>query len=146
MQQALDYAEILDPPFAYSSNGDAFLEHDRTGSSGKVTRELALDRFPTPAELWARYCKSKSYTPDQEAIATQDYYEHGSGKSPRYYQFVAINRTVDAVGRGRSSFISRPCPLQPMGSDRPLDDGVQIAALGGRHRDIDALVGLDEGG
>src|ERR1700712_5912 len=85
MQQALEYAEILDVPFAYSSNGDAFLEHDRTATSGTVTREIPLDQFPSPEELWARYRTSKGLTPEQEAVATQDYYEDGSQKSPRYY-------------------------------------------------------------
>ena len=100
MQQALDYAEILDIPFAYSSNGDAFLEHDRTAKSGTVTREIPLDQFPTPAELWARYCKAQGTTPEQESIIVQDYYDDGSGKSPRYYQLNAINRTVEAIARG----------------------------------------------
>ena len=68
MSQALEYAEILDVPFAYSSNGDAFLEHDRTATGGTVTREIPLDQFPTPEELWARYRKAKGYTADQEAI------------------------------------------------------------------------------
>ena len=62
MQQALEYAEILDLPFAYSSNGDAFLEHDRTVTTGTVTRELPLDQFPTPDELWARYSAAKGWT------------------------------------------------------------------------------------
>src|SRR5471030_3278970 len=70
MQQALEYAEILDLPFAYSSNGDAFLEHYRTVTSGNVTREIPLDQFPTPEELWVRYRKSKGYTAEQETIAT----------------------------------------------------------------------------
>src|SRR5436305_443734 len=74
MQQALEYAETLDVPFAYSSNGDAFLEHDRTATRGTVTREIPLHQFPTPDELWARYRSAKGYTPEQEAIATQDYY------------------------------------------------------------------------
>jgi type I restriction enzyme R subunit len=100
MQQALEYAEILDVPFAYSSNGDAFLEHDRTATGGNVTREIPLDQFPSPEELWARYRKAKGYTADQETIATQDYYDDGSRKSPRYYQLIAINRTVDAIARG----------------------------------------------
>jgi type I restriction enzyme R subunit len=100
MQQALEQAEILDVPFAYSSNGDAFLEHDRTATSGTVTREIPLDQFPSPEELWARYRKAKGYTADQETIATQDYYEEGSPKIPRYYQIIAINRTVDAIARG----------------------------------------------
>jgi len=105
MQQALDYAQILDVPFAYSSNGDAFLEHDRTVTAGTVTREIPLDEFPSPAELWSRYCKAKGYTADQEAVATQDYYDDGSGKSPRYYQLVAINRTVDAIARGENRIL-----------------------------------------
>ena len=100
MQQALEYAELLDLPFAYSSNGDAFLEHDRTVASGTVTREIPLDQFPTPEELWTRYRKAKGYTDAQEAIATQDYYDDGSRKTPRYYQLIAINRTVDAIARG----------------------------------------------
>ncbi len=105
MQQALEYAEILDVPFAYSSNGDAFLEHDRTKTSGTITREIPLDQFPTPEELWQRYRASKSYTPAQEAVATQDYYDDGSGKRPRYYQLNAINRTVDAIARGASRLL-----------------------------------------
>ena len=100
MQQALEYAEILDIPFAYSSNGDAFLEHDRTRSSGTITREIPLDQFPPPEELWSRYREAKGYTPDQENIARQDYYENPAGKPPRYYQLIAINRTVDAIARG----------------------------------------------
>lgn len=64
MQQALEYAEILDVPFAYSSNGDAFLEHDRTVKDGPVTREIPLDQFPTPEQLWQRYRAAKGYTPD----------------------------------------------------------------------------------
>lgn len=105
MQQALEYAAILDVPFAYSSNGDAFLEHDRTVTSGTVTREIPLDQFPTPDELWARYRTAKGYTADQEAIATQEYYDDGSRKSPRYYQQIAINRTVDAIAQGENRIL-----------------------------------------
>jgi len=101
MQQALEYAEILDVPFAYSSNGDAFLEHDRTAAYGAVTREIPLDRFPSPEELWERYCKAKNWTTRQQQVNTQDYYDDGSGKSPRYYQHIAINRTVDAITTGQ---------------------------------------------
>jgi type I restriction enzyme R subunit len=100
MQQALEYAEILDVPFAYSSNGDAFLEHDRTATTGPVTREIPLDQFPTPQELWSRYCRAKGWTAEQQRVTTQDYYDDGSQKSPRYYQLIAINRTVDAIARG----------------------------------------------
>jgi len=105
MQQALEYAEILDVPFAYSSNGDAFLEHDRTATSGTVTREIPLDQFPGPEDLWARYRAAKGYTAEQESIATQDYYDDGSQKSPRYYQHIAINRTVDAIARGENRIL-----------------------------------------
>ncbi len=105
MQQALEYAEILDVPFAYSSNGDAFLEHDRTGAAGAVEREIPLAQFPTPEELWARYRAAKGYTSAQETVTTQDYYDDGSGKSPRYYQLVAINRTVEAIARGENRIL-----------------------------------------
>lgn len=105
MQQALEYAEILDVPFAYSSNGDAFLEHDRTATSGTVTREIPLDQFPSPDELWSRYCAAKNLTPQQIAVTTQDYYDDGSQKSPRYYQRIAINRTVEAIARGEKRIL-----------------------------------------
>jgi len=105
MQQALDYAETLDVPFAYSSNGDAFLEHDRTIVSGTVTREIPLDQFPSPEELWAHYRKAKGYNADQEVVATQEYYDDGSRKSPRYYQHIAINRTADAIARGENRIL-----------------------------------------
>ena len=105
MQQALAYAEILDLPFAYSSNGDAFLEHDRSAGTDSVEREIPLDQFPSPEELWARYSKAKGYTPAQQAIASQDYYDDGSGKSPRYYQQIAINRTIDAIARGENRIL-----------------------------------------
>lgn len=105
MQQALGYAEILDVPFAFSTNGDAFLEHDRTVSEGTVTREIAMGDFPTPEELWTRYCDSKGYTPQQRTVAAQDYYDDGSQKSPRYYQLTAVNRVIDAVAQGRERLL-----------------------------------------
>ncbi|HWH78150.1 MAG TPA: DEAD/DEAH box helicase family protein, partial [Candidatus Binatus sp.] len=105
MQQALEYAEILDVPFAYSSNGDAFLEHDRTGTSAAVKSEIALNDFPSPEDLWARYCLAKGYTAAQKAVTTQDYYDDGSGKTPRYYQLIAINRTVEVIARGENRIL-----------------------------------------
>jgi type I restriction enzyme, R subunit len=102
MQQALEYADILDVPFAYSSNGDAFLEHDRTGTGATVEREIPLDQFPSPEDLWARYRSVKGYTAAQEVVTTQDYYYDGSVKTPRYYQLIAINRTVEAIARGEN--------------------------------------------
>ena len=104
MQQALEYAEILDLPFAYSSNGDGFLEHDRT-SAGTVEHEIPLDQFPSPEALWERYSKAKGYTAAQQVVATQDYYDDGSGKSPRYYQLIAINRTIEAIARGENRIL-----------------------------------------
>jgi len=105
MQQALEYAEILDVPFAYSSNGDAFLEHDRTRTTGTVEKLIPLDQFPSAEDLWARYRILKGYTAAQELVTTQDYYDDGSGKSPHYYQQIAINRTVDAIVRGQDRIL-----------------------------------------
>jgi type I restriction enzyme, R subunit len=102
MQQALAYAETLDIPLAYSSNGDAFLEHDRTNYSGTIERELSLDTFPSPQELWKRYKKYKGIeTDEQEQIAAHDYFFDGSGRKPRYYQQIAINRAVEAIAKGQ---------------------------------------------
>ena len=105
MQQALEYAEILDVPFAYGSNGDAFLEHDRTATGSTVTREISLEHFPTPDELWYRYCTAKGLSDRQKTVVTQDYYDDGSQKSPRYYQRIAINRTVDAIASGNDRIL-----------------------------------------
>ncbi len=105
MQQALDYAESLDIPFVYTSNGDAFVEHDRTGHASPVEREIPLDQFPGPEELWARYAAAKGLTAEQDAVSTQDYYDDGSGKTPRYYQLIAINRTVEAAAQGRNRLL-----------------------------------------
>ncbi|MEP7217975.1 MAG: DEAD/DEAH box helicase family protein [Bacteroidota bacterium] len=105
MQQALGYAEMLDIPFVYSSNGDAFLEHDRTVTEGIVEREILLDAFPSPEELWNRYKLWKNIGPEQEGVVVQDYYSDGSGKTPRYYQLNAINRTVEAIAAGRDRIL-----------------------------------------
>ncbi|WP_431258546.1 EcoAI/FtnUII family type I restriction enzme subunit R [Roseateles chitinivorans] len=102
MQQALDYAEALDVPFVFSSNGDGFLFHDRTGNAALTETELTLNQFPSPAELWQRYCVWKGL--DAEAVAKVEapYYDDGTGRMPRYYQMNAINRTVEAVARGQN--------------------------------------------
>ncbi len=105
MQQALEYAEILDVPFAYSSNGDAFIEHDRTGKGDIIEKEISLDKFPTPEILWDRYKTHKGYTEEQENIVAYDYYDDGSGRSPRYYQVNAINRTIDAIAKGANRIL-----------------------------------------
>lgn len=98
MQQAIDYAQILDLKFAYSSNGDAFLEHDFI--SGKE-RELQMNEFPTENELYDRYLASKNYTEEEQRIIETPYYYDAYSYEPRYYQRIAIDRTVEAVARGQ---------------------------------------------
>lgn len=105
MQQALVYAEALDIPFVYSSNGDAFLEHDRTGKSGNVEREIALDQFPSPDELYQKYLKAKGLAGEPEKILDQEYYQELDGKTPRYFQQVAINRVVEAIAKGQKRLL-----------------------------------------
>ena len=105
MQQALEYAKTLDIPFVFSSNGDAFLLHDRTGQSSEMEKGLSLEEFPTPDELWARYRAWKGLAPAQEAVVLQNYYEDGSGKEPRYYQRIAINKTIEAIAKGQNRII-----------------------------------------
>jgi type I restriction enzyme R subunit len=102
MQQALDYAEALDVPFVFSSNGDGFLFHDRTGHAAQPETELSLDEFPSPQELWRRYCQWKGLDDEASVKVEAPYYDDGSGRVPRYYQMNAINRTVEAVARGQS--------------------------------------------
>ena len=99
IQQGLDYAETLNIPFVFSSNGDGFLFHDRTGASAERETTLSLDAFPSPGELWARYRAWKGLTPEVESIVLQDYFDDG-GKVPRYYQVTAINATMEAIAKG----------------------------------------------
>ena len=102
LQQAMDYAQMLDIPFAYSSNGDGFVEHDFL--TGKE-REFGLDEFPTEQELIARYQQESHITPQQLAILEQPYYTSQNTYPPRYYQRIAINRTVDAIARGQQRLL-----------------------------------------
>lgn len=102
MQQALAYAEMLDAPFAISSNGNGFLLHDRTGLTQPVERELQLHEFPALADLWSLYQEWKGLTdPKAVKLVEQPYYTDGSGREPRYYQRVAINRAIEAVAKGK---------------------------------------------
>ena len=103
MQQAIEYADTLDIPFAYSSNGDGFIEHDRTKTEGPLERELGLHEFPTPTELWQRYKAWKDIQPDEEKIITQPYFL--GGNLPRYYQQKAINRTIEAIVKGQNRIL-----------------------------------------
>jgi type I restriction enzyme R subunit len=106
LQQALGYAEILDIPCVFSSNGDGFLFHDRTATDTNIETELNMDSFPSPAELWERYKRYKGITtPAVEKIAAQDYYFDGSDRKPRYYQQIAINRTVEAIANGQNRIL-----------------------------------------
>lgn len=104
MQQALGYAQLLDVPFVFASNGDGFIFHDKTASD-QIEREINLEDFPSPAELWQKLCAWKGYTEEQLPVITQDYYDDGSGKSPRYYQLQAINKTVEAVSAGSNRIL-----------------------------------------
>ena len=104
MQQALDYAETLDVPFAFSSNGDGFVFHDRTGASDPREENLSLDAFPSPDALWGRYRAWKGLTPEAEAVVLQDYHDEGE-KRPRYYQARAINAAMEAIARGEDRLL-----------------------------------------
>ncbi|WP_087693623.1 EcoAI/FtnUII family type I restriction enzme subunit R [Pseudomonas sp. PE-S1G-1] len=107
MQQGLDYARLLDVPFVFSSNGNGFVFHDKTavGQGGQRESEITLADFPSPETLWQKYCAWKGFTEAQIPLITQDYYEDGSGKSPRYYQLQAINKTIEAVSAGQDRIL-----------------------------------------
>lgn len=102
LQQAMSYAIMLDLPFAYSSNGDGFAEHDfLTGTE----RQIGLDEFPTEDELIARFKAESGQTATQEVVQQQPYCTSQSTYPPRYYQRIAINRTVDAIARGENRIL-----------------------------------------
>ncbi|MDP3935301.1 MAG: DEAD/DEAH box helicase family protein [Candidatus Giovannonibacteria bacterium] len=105
IQQALEYAESLDIPFVYSSNGEGFIEHDRLKVSGAREQELPIFSFPSPATLYQRYKEHKGLTPEVEEAVLQDYYESLSAHPLRYFQRVAINRAVEAVARGQNRIL-----------------------------------------
>lgn len=101
MQQALGYAELLDVPSAFSSNGDGFASHNKaTGPGEDIETEFGLDAFPPPEELWQRYMAFRGIKPAEEALVIEPYYDDGSKKEPRYYQAEAINRVVEKVAQG----------------------------------------------
>ena len=105
MQQGLDYARLLDVPFAFASNGDGFIFHDKSHDKTNlhaIETEIKLEDFPTPEQLWQKFCHWKKYTEEQLPIITQDYHDDGSGKAPRYYQLQAINKTIEAITRGQN--------------------------------------------
>lgn len=102
IQQAIDYANDLDIPFAYSSNGDGFYEHNMITGEEK---EIGINEFPTPKELWQRYLNEKNIDEEQEKIITEPYYFLDINKTPRYYQRVAINKTIEAISKGRKRLL-----------------------------------------
>lgn len=102
MQQAKTYAAMLDVPFAYSSNGVAFQEYD---SITGMERTISLDEFPTDQELLARYKQEKGITPEEDKVINQPYYTSADTYDPRYYQRIAINRTLDAVAKGQNRIL-----------------------------------------
>lgn len=106
IQQALDYARILDIPCVFSSNGDGFLFHDRTEIGTSIESEISLDQFPSPEQLWEKYKKYKGITTTAaEKIASQEYYFDGTNRKPRYYQQIAVNRTVEAIANGQNRIL-----------------------------------------
>jgi len=105
IQQALEYAETLQLPFVFSSNGDGFVFHDRTVTEGVIERNLLLDGFPSPTELWTRYREWKGLPPESESLVLQDYFNDGSGKGPRYYQASAVNAAIEAIAKGQDRLL-----------------------------------------
>ena len=105
IQQALEYAETLGVPFAFSSNGSGFVFHDRTGQSEPRERLITLADFPSPEDLWVRYCKWKGLDEDASLVALQDYHDDGSGKEPRYYQINAVNAALEAIAKGQDRIL-----------------------------------------
>ncbi len=100
IQQALGYANTLDIPCVFSSNGDGFYFHDKTATDGQIEKELSLDEFPSPETLWEKYKQYKGIESNEvEEVASQEYFQDESGRAPRYYQQIAINRTVEAVAK-----------------------------------------------
>ncbi len=102
IQQALGYAQTLDIPCVFSTNGDGFLFHDRSNRAQVNEVEIALDAFPSPEALWTKYRQYKNLvTPEEDRISQQDYFSDASGRRPRYYQQIAVNRTVEAIAKGQ---------------------------------------------
>ncbi len=98
MAQAIQYAQLLDVPFSFASNGDGFVFRDATLATGVLEQTLSLDEFPSPQELWRRYCAWKGWVADVQRVAETPY---APAKTPRYYQLNAINRTVEAIAAGQ---------------------------------------------
>ncbi len=105
IQQGLDYAEMLQVPFVFSSNGDGFLFHNKISQDGVIERELALHEFPSAEKLWHCWAEHKGLSQKQNELVTQDYFSDGSNKIPRYYQLLAINKTIEAIVKGQNRIL-----------------------------------------
>lgn len=105
MQQALTYAEMLDVPFVFSSNGTRFTFHDKTATTGELEREIEMDAFPSPAELWTKYLAWKGLDFAASTLVEQNYHAATNGRAPRYYQATAVNRAVAAVASGQNRIL-----------------------------------------
>lgn len=105
MQQALGYADLLQVPFVFSSNGDGFLFHNRIAADGRIELELGLHEFPSAEILWQWWSDHKGLNEQQSNLVTQDYYSDGSNKVPRYYQLLAINKTIEAIATGQNRIL-----------------------------------------
>lgn len=105
MQQGLSYAEMLQVPFVFSSNGDGFLFHNKIATDGIIEREISLEDFPSTDLLWQWWSIHRGLSDRQESLVTQDYYSDGSNKTPRYYQLLAINKTIEAIAKGQNRLL-----------------------------------------
>ena len=105
MQQGLAYSNALDIPFVFSSNGDGFLFHDKTGNASQIETTLSLDEFPSPEELWERYKTWKGLAEVSQELVTSPAYQYLSDEQPRYYQQLAVNRTIEAIARGQKRIL-----------------------------------------
>jgi type I restriction enzyme, R subunit len=105
MQQALEYAEMLGIPFAISSNGFGFILHDKTLTNGRLETELLAAELPSPEQLWKRYQLWKGVPEQQQSIVGQDYFDDGSGRAPRYYQSLAVNRVIEEIAKGKDRLL-----------------------------------------
>lgn len=102
MQQALQYADMMDIPFVFSSNGDGFVFHNKFITEGPAEINLSLDEFPSPETLWEMYRKQNHISPVQDKVIDEPYYSDNPDKQPRYYQMNAINKTVEAIATGQN--------------------------------------------
>lgn len=105
IQQGLGYAELLQVPFVFSSNGDGFIFHNKIAQDGILEKEISLDEFPSPQTLWNMWTKNQGLDEEQNTLITQDYYSDGSKKTPRYYQLLAINKTIEAIAKGQNRIL-----------------------------------------